>query len=77
MRILAIASVALTAFFVANNICNAQVLKQEPPPGTVPAGKTVLVDDGTCGAGKIKQITGGRNDRMNPMVRTSTCIAKR
>jgi hypothetical protein len=34
-------------------------LKQEPPAGTIPSGVVVLVDDGTCPAGQIKQVTGG------------------
>jgi hypothetical protein len=38
-----------------------KVLKQVPPPGTLKAGQVVLVDDGSCGAGMIKQITGGNN----------------
>jgi hypothetical protein len=40
---------------------SAQTLKSEPGPGTLPCGETVLVDDGTCGKGKIKQVTGGCN----------------
>jgi hypothetical protein len=39
----------------------AQVLKKEPGPGQLAAGQTVLVDDGSCPKGKIKQITGGSN----------------
>jgi hypothetical protein len=38
-----------------------KVLKQDPPPGTLKAGAVVLVDDGSCGAGMIKRITGGGN----------------
>ncbi len=34
-------------------------LKQEPPTGGLPSGQVVLVDDGTCPAGQIKQVTGG------------------
>jgi hypothetical protein len=37
------------------------ILKQEPPPGALKAGEVVLVDDGTCLAGQIKQVTGGSN----------------
>jgi len=33
--------------------------RREPPAGSVPWGKTVLVDDGTCPQRLIKQITGG------------------
>jgi len=34
------------------------VLKSEPAKGTLPAGHKVLVDDGTCPAGQVKQVTG-------------------
>ena len=37
----------------------AQYLHEEPPAGTIPAGKVVYVDDGTCPAGEVKQLTGG------------------
>jgi hypothetical protein len=33
----------------------AQVLKQQPPLGQLREGETVLVDDGTCPKGQIKQ----------------------
>jgi hypothetical protein len=39
----------------------AAVLKQEPSEGTLRAGQAVLVDDGTCPPGEIKQVTGGAN----------------
>jgi len=34
------------------------ILKQEPAKGTLATGKKVLVDDGTCPAGQVKQVTG-------------------
>ena len=39
-------------------------------------GSVFLVDDGTCGKGKIKQVTGGETDAMNPRPRTRKCIPK-
>jgi hypothetical protein len=39
-------------------------------------GSVILVDDGTCGKGKIKQVTGGETDAMNPRPRTRKCIPK-
>jgi hypothetical protein len=39
-------------------------------------GSVLLVDDGTCGKGKIKQVTGGETDAMNPRPRTRKCIPK-
>jgi hypothetical protein len=38
---------------------SAQTLSKEPARGELRAGETVLVDDGSCPAGKIKQVTGG------------------
>jgi hypothetical protein len=77
MKLFARPLLAIALLVGASSLCCAEVLKQEPPPGTLPAGQKVLVDDGTCGPGKIKEVTGGNNNRMNPMVRTSRCIAKR
>jgi hypothetical protein len=61
--------------------CNAQVLKKEPGAGQLPAGAVVLVDDGRCGKGMIKQVTGGSNMSGGQMVaggsaRTRKCIPK-
>ena len=39
----------------------AQVLKQQPPMGQLREGETVLVDDGTCPKGQIKQVVGGNH----------------
>ena len=36
-----------------------QILKIEPAVGQLPAGAKVLIDDGSCPAGKIKQVVGG------------------
>jgi hypothetical protein len=45
--------------FVALGLSGCQtVVKQEPPPGTLKAGHKVLVDDGSCPAGQVKQVTG-------------------
>jgi hypothetical protein len=37
----------------------SEKLEQEPPTGALRAGETVLVDDGSCPEGQIKQVTGG------------------
>jgi hypothetical protein len=58
-------------------------LTSEPAPGTLPSGQSVLVDDGTCGPGKIKKVTGGSNVRLDTgqavrgSERKRTCIKKR
>jgi 3-phenylpropionate/cinnamic acid dioxygenase small subunit len=53
---------------------NPQVVKQEPFDGEMAPGSNLLVDDGTCGKGRIKQVTGGEIGAMNPRPRTRKCI---
>ena len=60
----------------ASSSSNAQVLKQEPLEGKMVPGSVLLVDDGTCGKGKFKQVTGGETGAMNPRPRTRKCIPK-
>jgi hypothetical protein len=38
---------------------SAATLKQEPPMGKLKTGERVLVDDGSCPPGQIKQVIGG------------------
>ena len=38
-----------------------QMLKSEPREGYLHSGERVLVDDGTCPSGQIKEIIGGSN----------------
>jgi Family of unknown function (DUF6719) len=57
----------------------AQVLKQEPPMGQLREGETVLVDDGTCPKGQIKQVVGGNHVKaggFKHIVRTHKCIPR-
>ena len=55
---------------------DAQVVKQEPLEGKMSPGQVLLVDDGTCGKGRIKKVTGGELGPMNPRPRTRKCIPK-
>ena len=72
-----VGSAALALFLAASGACNAQtVVKQEPFEGNMVPGSVILVDDGTCGKGKIKQVTGGEVGAMNPRPRTRKCIPK-
>ncbi|GEC35618.1 hypothetical protein EFR01_57890 [Sinorhizobium fredii] len=67
-RLLAIGLVAL-----ATSAC-AQTLTAEPGPGTLASGAKVLVDDGTCPEGQIKQVTGGNN--ALGISRRRECVAR-
>lgn len=40
---------------------DAQTLRREPPPGALRFGDRVLVDDGRCPRGQVKEVTGGSN----------------
>ena len=65
------------AFLVTATDSHAQmVVKQEPFDGQMVPGQVILVDDGSCGRGKIKQVTGGEIGAMNPRPRTRTCIPR-
>jgi uncharacterized caspase-like protein len=50
------------------------VLRQEPAIGKLPPGASVLVDDGTCPAGQIKQVVGGNIVTGQPRLRS--CVAR-
>ena len=80
MRELFTGSLALAAMLVASGVSFAQVVvKQEPMEGQLRTGATVLVDDGTCGQGKIKLIasTGGNgNEIQGRPPRTRTCVPR-
>ena len=57
-------------------VCRAGVeyLKEEPPKGTIPFGKVVYVDDGTCPSGQVKEITGG--DQRKSIPRKVRCVKR-
>jgi hypothetical protein len=52
------------------------VVKQEPFEGKMVPGEIILVDDGTCGKGKIKEVIGGEVGAMNPRPRTRRCVPR-
>jgi hypothetical protein len=77
---------SLVLFLAACDVCNAvEVLKQEPAPNPnnpFAPGTVFLVDDGTCGQGKIKQLTIGNwtNDmtvEQAVSLRKRRCIARK
>ena len=50
------------------------VLKEVPKDGEIPYRKIVLVDDGTCPKGEVKEITGGSRERSIP--RKTRCVKR-
>ena len=65
-------SLAAAAFVLSIGAAQSQVLKSEPADGNLPTGKRVLVDDGTCPAGQIKEVTGG--SKTEHIARSTRCI---
>jgi hypothetical protein len=64
---------------VAAPLHAATVLKTEPPMGALGEGERMLVDDGSCGAGKIKEVIGGNHIKAGgtkQIVRERLCIPK-
>jgi hypothetical protein len=59
LRISVSVVVTLAALLISAPAARSQVLQSEPPQGSLPVGKRVLVDDGTCPSGEIKQVVGG------------------
>ncbi len=58
----------------------AQVLKREPPMGALKERQRVLVDDGSCPAGQIKEVIGGNHVKAGghkQIERSRRCIPKR
>jgi hypothetical protein len=51
-----------------------QILKTEPPIGQLPPGAKVLIDDGTCPSGKLKQVVGGNVATGQPRLRS--CVPR-
>ena len=54
----------------------AVFLTREPGPGELRLGQKVLVDDGSCPSGQVKEISGAR---LTPsgIERTARCVSKR
>jgi hypothetical protein len=73
---LAASGVCHAQFVATGSQGNPQVVKQEPLEGKMSPGQVLLVDDGTCGKGRIKEVTGGEVATINYRPRTRRCIAR-
>jgi len=62
------------AAWSAVEVLKVDVLKEEPPKNSLPRGKVVYVDDGTCPDGEIKEITGGSQEKGIP--RKVRCVKR-
>lgn len=60
-------------------IAHAQILKKEPAMGKLKPGQTVLVDDGVCPKGQVRQVTGGNHVKVGGTMhveRTRQCVPR-
>ena len=73
------AAIALAALMLASAAPAQTVLKQEPRMGALKEGQTVLVDDGKCPKGQIRQVVGGDHVEAGGskrVRRTSSCVTR-
>ena len=72
----------LLSLGLAGGALAQEVLKREPPFGSIRPGTTVLVDNGRCPKGQIMEVTGGSpngvsgNTRGVPVRRQHRCITR-
>jgi hypothetical protein len=72
-------AVGLTGYCFLFAEAHAAILKKEPAMGTLREGERVLVDDGSCGPRKIKEVTGGNHVEVGGtkrIKRTYRCIKR-
>jgi hypothetical protein len=65
---------------IAASPAAAQMLKAEPDLGKLKEGERVLVDDGTCGPGKVKEVIGGNHVKVGgtkKIERIKRCIPRK
>ena len=84
MKSLMCSSTIVALLLTTCGVCNAvEILKQEPGPSPDNApGTKYLVDDGTCGRGKIKELTIGNwtpdmTLEQGAALRKRRCIARK
>ena len=76
---LALAAAVTLLLTLADPVSAQQVVKREPAMGALREGQRVLVDDGSCGPGKIKLVIGGNHVKVGgtkDIVRERHCISR-
>lgn len=69
---------------LAGPACAQQILRAEPPPGQLKSGETVLVDDGRCPAGQVREVSAARQQKVRdtlsaaapPASRSRRCVPR-
>ncbi len=72
-------ALAVIAVLAAAPPLRAEILKKEPAMGALREGQVVLVDDGSCPAGQLKQVTGGNHVKAGGtkhIERSYKCVPK-
>jgi hypothetical protein len=80
MRKSVISAIIAVAAVVSAGTASAQILKKEPAMGALREGQRVLVDDGSCPKGQIKEVIGGNHTSVGgnkQIVRQKRCIARK
>jgi hypothetical protein len=68
-------AVALLAILAMAGAAVAQtVMKREPPSGALKRGAVILVDDGSCPRGQIKEVSAGAGTESR---RSRRCVPRR
>jgi hypothetical protein len=73
MKVIGLLSLA-TLLSLAATRASAELPRQMPKDGVLSPGEVVLVDDGRCPAGEVKQVTGGNKAKNIP--REVRCVPK-
>ena len=73
MKAIGLLSLATIVSLVATGAF-AELPRQMPRDGVLSPGEVVLVDDGRCPAGEVKQVTGGNKAKNIP--REVKCVPK-
>jgi Family of unknown function (DUF6719) len=68
----ALAAVAALAALWLTAASASTIVKQEPPAGGLRYGQRLLVDDGSCPAGQLKELVGGRS--VHGVKRLRRCV---
>jgi hypothetical protein len=73
MKVIGLLSLA-TLLSLAATRASAELPRQMPKDGVLSPGEVVLVDDGRCPAGEVKQVTGGNKAKNIP--REVKCVPR-
>jgi hypothetical protein len=74
-----IATALILVHAATGEVLAQEAVKKEPAMGAMKPGERLLVDDGSCGPGKIKEVIGGDHVAVGGkghVVRQRRCISR-